>query len=183
MQRLRARALRARVREGQAGWTLVELLIGTSILSVVMGAVLALLSTTWANQPADQEWNHQVEDTRTGVYRMTRDLRQGTSISLLSAYRMSADVRLNGVTTHVLYQCDLGSVCTRKSSTGAPPSPGAGGDVIASHVRNVTNGVPVFTQPAPGYFKVTVQASATGTYTTNASHTLTYTDGFFARNN
>jgi prepilin-type N-terminal cleavage/methylation domain-containing protein len=183
MQRLRARVTRARVRAGQEGWTLVELLISVSILSVVMAAVLALLDTTWSHQPADQEWNHQIEDTRTGVYRMTRDLRQGTSISLLSAYRMSADVRLNGVTTHVLYQCDLGGVCTRKTSTGASPSAGAGGDVIANHVLNATNGVPVFTQPSPGYFKVAVQASATGSYTTNASHTLTYTDGFYARNN
>ena len=159
------------------------MLIGASILSVVMGAVLSLLATTWAKQPADQEWNHQVEDTRTGVYRMTRDLRQGTSITVLSAYRMSADVRLNGVTQHLLYQCDLSGVCTRKASSGAPPSPGPGGAVMTRHVVNVANGVPVFTQPSPGYFKVTVQASATGAYKTNASHTLTYTDGFYARNN
>jgi prepilin-type N-terminal cleavage/methylation domain-containing protein len=174
---------RGRIRDPQSGFTLVEMLIAAAIMSVVMGAVLALLSATWSNQPADQEWNHQVEDTRTGVYRMTRELRQGTAISLISGYRISADVRLNGVVQHVLYQCDVAGTCTRKASAAGVPATGPGGEVVARNVLNAANGVPVFTQPSTGFFKVLVQVAATGSYQTPASHTLTYTDGVYARNN
>src|SRR5437868_1395519 len=52
---MRARPVAARVRSGESGWTLIELLVSSVILVVMLTAVLALLEATNAAAPRDQE--------------------------------------------------------------------------------------------------------------------------------
>src|SRR5207302_54087 len=51
---MRARPVAARVRSGESGWTLIELLVSSVILVVMLTAVLALLEPTNAAAPRAQ---------------------------------------------------------------------------------------------------------------------------------
>ena len=174
-------------RDGEAGWSLVEVLMVLLLLSIVVGSTLSLLEKTWAQTPRDLEWNYTIQDTRTAVYRMTRELRQATNVTLISGYRISGDVVLSGQTQHVLWQCDIGTTCTRSATVApaAPPAQGAGGAVMIRYVENTTQApqVPVFTQPSTKFFQVVVKVRAAGARDVGtASHTVTFTDGFDGRN-
>ena len=117
---------------------------------------------------------------------MTRELRQGLNVTLVTGYVVSADVVVSGATQHVLYQCDLSSSCTRKSTTApaAAPTRGAGGAPVISNLQNytLTVPVPVFTAPVSRYWKVTVIIRSAGALTTGHTHNVSLSDGFYARN-
>jgi prepilin-type N-terminal cleavage/methylation domain-containing protein len=171
----------------QAGFTLVEQLVSMVILAIIVGATLTALETMMKAAPADQEWNQTVADTQAGIYRMTRELRQGTNVTLVTGYVVSADVVVGGATQHVLYQCDLSSTCTRKATTApaAAPVRGAGGAPVVKYLQSYTLEKPVFTSPSSKYFEVKVivrSAGAVTTAQTKHSHSVSLTDGFYARN-
>jgi prepilin-type N-terminal cleavage/methylation domain-containing protein len=175
----------------QDGFTLIEQLVAMVILAIVIGATLTALETLMRAAPADQEWGHTVSETQSGLYRMTRELRQGTSMTLVTGYVMSADVAVSGKTVHVLYQCDLSSSCTRKSTIApaAAPARGAGGAPViglgatgGGYLKNLALTKPVFTESASKYFKVEVIVNSAGPLTTKHTHNVTLVDGFFARN-
>jgi prepilin-type N-terminal cleavage/methylation domain-containing protein len=176
--------MRERVR-AQAGFTLIEQLVAMVILAIVVGATLTALDTLMRASPADQEWSHTVANTQSGIYRMTRELRQGVNFSVLSAgYAISADVVKGGATTHVLYQCNQSKTCTRKSTTAptAAPTTGAGGTTVISSVENVALSTPSFESPSSKYYQVKVIVRSAGAVTTKHTHNVTLTDGFYARN-
>lgn len=168
----------------QAGYTVVELVIAAGLLTIVVGVALSALTSMLQAQPASQEWGHTVASAQAGMYRMTRELRQGANVKLISGYKMSADVVVSGATQHVLYQCDLSSSCTRKSTTAptAPPAEGAGGAAVISSLQNFALGTAVFTSPSSRYYQVAVIVRSAGTLTTAHTHNVYLTDGFFARN-
>jgi prepilin-type N-terminal cleavage/methylation domain-containing protein len=181
--RSRASRMRERIWD-QGGFTLIEQLVAMVILAIVVGATLTALETMLKAAPADQEWSHTVANTQAGIYRMTRELRQGVNVTLVTGYVMSADVVFGGKTQHVLYQCDLSSSCTRKSTTApaAVPARGAGGATVISSLQNFSLGTPVFTSPSSRYYQVAVIVRSAGELTTKHTHNVTLTDGFFARN-
>jgi prepilin-type N-terminal cleavage/methylation domain-containing protein len=183
MLRLRASGLRKRL-SAQAGFSLVEQLVTMVLLSVVVGLTLTALETLVRAAPANQEWAHTVADTQAGLYQITRELRQGSNVTLVTPYVASADVVTKSGTLHVLYQCDLNSSCTRKSTTAptAAPTRGAGGAVFVKSLQSFTLGTPVFTSPSAKYFQVAVIVRSAGTLSTVNTHNVTLTDGFFARN-
>jgi type II secretory pathway pseudopilin PulG len=183
----RAFATIAQIRDrlrAQAGFTLVEQLVAFVALGLVVGATLTVLNSLMRAAPVDQEWGHTIANTQAGMYTMTRELRQGTNVTLVTGYVMSADVLVNGATQHVLYQCDLGNYCTRKSTTAptAAPSRGAGGTTLMSNVENNALGTVVFTSPASKYYQLQVIVRSAGALKTAHTHNVTLTDGFFARN-
>jgi hypothetical protein len=153
----------------QAGFTVIEQVVAAGLLAFVVGIALTALNSMMRAQPADQEWGHTVANGQAGIYQMTRELRQGLNVKLISGYRMSADVS---------------SSCTRKSTTApaAPPAEGAGGAPVITSLQNVSVGTPVFTSPSSRYFQVAVILRSAGTLTTAHTHNVYLTDGFFARN-
>jgi prepilin-type N-terminal cleavage/methylation domain-containing protein len=170
-----------RLIEDQEGFTLVELLVTMLLLTIVLGATLNVLDSLTSAAPAEQEWSHTMADTQTAAYRMTRELRQATTLSLITPYVVSADIAASGTTSHVLYECDLNSSCTRKASTASAPTRGAGGEKLIGAVQNLALSSPVFTQ-AGKYFQVTLKVRSASTLTTAHAHVMTYSDGFLARN-
>lgn len=170
-----------RLIKDEDGVTLVELLVTTLLLTLVLGATLTVLDALSRAAPAEQEWSHTLANTQAAAYRMTRELRQATSVSLITPYVASADIAASGATKHVLYECDLNSSCTRKSSTTSPPARGTGGGLLIGAVQNVAQSVPVFTQSGK-YFQVTLKVRSAGALNTPHTHVMTYSDGFLARN-
>src|ERR1700682_3260471 len=91
MLRFRASGRRKRL-SAQAGCSLVEQLVTMVLLSVVVGLTLTALETLVRAAPANQEWAHTVADAQAGVYQITRELRQGVNVTLVTPYVASADV-------------------------------------------------------------------------------------------
>jgi prepilin-type N-terminal cleavage/methylation domain-containing protein len=173
-----------RLRE-QDGLTLVELLVAMLLLTIVIGCTLTALDSLSRAAPAVEESSHTVANARTTLYRITRELRQAASVTLVTGNVASADVAVAGVVKHVLYECDLNNRCTRKSTAApaaAPTRGPTGGELLIANVQNVALGVPVFTTPSAKYFQVQLKVRTAGSLNTQHNHVLTYTDGFFARN-
>ena len=153
-----------------------------SVFLIVIAATLTALSTIMKSSTASEQWGHTVGDTQTGMYSMTRELRQAQNVTLVTGYVVSGDVVVGGAIQHVLYQCDLASTCTRASSAVATPARGASGVSIINYVQNYALGVPVFTTPTSRYVQVTVKVRSAGSLTTAHTHVYSLTDGFFTRN-
>src|SRR3954470_18706914 len=175
----------------EAGWTLVELMITAGLLAVVLTAILSLLDTTNKLAPVDQERAHDLRETQVGVYRMTRELRQGHSLVQTGPYVVEAHVYAGGADHDVVYDCsgassapDYGQ-CIRYEKTGGSPGPST--PVVDGLLNKPGSGlVPVFTYTQHGgkttYGNVRVEVSAKGTKRNGYSHRIVFQDGFYLRN-
>jgi Tfp pilus assembly protein PilV len=183
----------ARLRAEESGFTLVELLVSSSLLVVILGAVLALLATTNKVQARDQERTHAVRDTQVGIYRMTRELRQAYSIVSSSGYTIRAHVWEQGVDHDVTFDCSGTSSagppygqCVRfeTGSSGQGPS-----TVVIDRLLNSSSSgkPPVFSFVANGsgrttYATVHLETPAKGARADGYLYTVVYDDGFYMRN-
>jgi type II secretory pathway pseudopilin PulG len=187
------RSIPARLRADEAGFTLVELLVASSILIVILGAVLALLQTSTRVEARDRERTHAIREAQVGVYRMTRELRQAYSITSSSGYSIQAHIFEQGSDHHVTYDC------TGTSSAGPPYGQcvrfetGASGQGPASVVidrlfNNEGSGrPPVFSFTTNGsgettFAEVHIEAPAKGEQADGYTHRVVFDDGFYMRN-
>ena len=193
-----------RLHESEGGFTLVELLVTILILGLVMGATISILTTTQRAVPGDIEASHTIEDAQVGLNRMTRELRQGTNVTIYDSGTADTTAPIDGDqitadfgTTRVLYMCDVALVnaapgetlrrCVRKAGTvSTPPTFNTVGktEQLFNAVRNSELGVNVFTAPSTKYFQIAIKTKSTGSVkvTTANPHTVTLSDAFYARN-
>jgi prepilin-type N-terminal cleavage/methylation domain-containing protein len=183
-----------RLHESEGGFTMVELLMVMLLLGVVLGATLGILTNARGFVGGDIQASHTVEDAQTGLNRMVRELRQATAITIYnnnsvatSGNQIVADVTLASGTVRVIYQCDLTSgtlkVCLRRqTATNVAPTfvtSTAGQRVVIEHVQNTTQ----FSSPSSKYYQLIIQVKSIGQMkSTAAGHSITLTDGFYARN-
>jgi prepilin-type N-terminal cleavage/methylation domain-containing protein len=194
-----AQRIAARIRS-ERGFTLTELLITMLILVVVLGATLALLDTSSKVAVNNNEQSISLGEAQTGVYRMTRDIRQAASTSYLSATPTTAgnalDVIVKGV--RVLYDCTRTSptnsaykACYRTTSSNtsvAPPT--TGGTAVIDRVLNGTtnDSTAVFTPlvpsgaTAPTGYTVQVDTPGKGSRRSGFAHLVSFNDAVYLRN-
>jgi prepilin-type N-terminal cleavage/methylation domain-containing protein len=195
-----ASRLTARLHAREDGFTLVELLVTILILGLVMGATVSMLSTTYAIVPGDIEASHSIEDAQVGINRMTRELRQATTIAVYDASaavagsnpsgdQIRADFGTAATAKVVIFQCNITSgalkACTRKEGTvGSAPTFGAGGSKLVDSISN--GATKVFSQPAGTpvkFYRVFIKIKSIGNVKSPRSgHSTTIDDGFYARN-
>jgi type II secretory pathway pseudopilin PulG len=179
--RLPLRRLRKRARSGggaEAGFTLPELLMVIMLSVFAFGALMLPMISTPKIASRDINRAHAIQDVQTGLYRMTRELRQAWAIYSTSGTSIDVATTLGGVTNRVLYKCDsqpAGSTyrqCIRTTATcnesTSPPTCNTapsttGGDVVVGRVLNGTSAAPT-----------TPVFSFTPTCTTSYTGTLTY---------
>jgi prepilin-type N-terminal cleavage/methylation domain-containing protein len=192
-----------RLRNQEGGFTLTELLVTILLLGLVMGAVIAMLTTAYKIVPGDIEWTHRIAATQNAMGKMTRDLRQATAITIKdsagtaviapanSGPQIAADVVLGGSIRHILYECT--TQCTRwmtTAPTAAPTTSSVAGNgvvksVVITDLQNNAQSVNAFAQPTATakYFTIDLRVKSTGSVKgTQKTHTVTFTDGFFGRN-
>ena len=148
-----------------------------AILPVILGAILSLSETTARLAPDDDERALLMDETRTGVYRMSRELRQATGNVSISAYAASFSIGATAIT----YDCSAPqpgvpgrSRCTRRAGS-APAAP------VLGHVLNSANSTPVFARTG-NYVEIRLQVAAAGDRKAGHDHTITLEDGAFMRN-
>jgi type II secretory pathway pseudopilin PulG len=182
------RKIRRRLAD-EAGFSLIEALVSTIVGLMVVGIGATVFTTAGRSQPDQVKRGASIQDSRNTIERMTREIRQGstvysstaTQLSLLTYVRSascggtSADAAIQ---CKVTYTCTSGN-CTRveappPGSTGSPGSPrtvvsglSASGIFRYGSSCNLTT-----TAGAPGYVCVTLTYPAG-----NGDDALTLRDG------
>jgi Tfp pilus assembly protein PilW len=123
-----------------AGFTLVELLVSTVLAMIVIGAGVMAFTASIQSQPRIDSQAHAIEQARTSMERMVRELRQGSTVSGASASQLSivtyVDSTCAGGSTstaiqcRVTYACSAGA-CTRRLAKPDGSSPTAATQVVS----------------------------------------------------
>jgi type II secretory pathway pseudopilin PulG len=78
-----------RLREDEAGLTLVEMLVASMMSVILLGAVVSMVLGAMRAQPDISERNQDVSSARYVLERMTREIRNGVRIDEASASKVS----------------------------------------------------------------------------------------------
>ncbi|HEV2874327.1 MAG TPA: hypothetical protein VGW14_04200 [Thermoleophilaceae bacterium] len=181
---------------GEAGYALTELLLVSTLLVIVLGAVLMLGEASQRIAPKETERAIVIRDSQVGMHRMTRELREshnvvspaaGTSASIFDAW-----VPTTGGERRVSYECNVAhptdtayTQCVRYDV--AANGTKSNGQVIVDRVLNGAAGstLPVFVRgsaPTTDYVKTTVEVASRGDRKTGYSTKILLEDGFYMRN-
>lgn len=147
---------------GEAGFTLIELMVSMAMGVVVLGAVLTMLVSSQNIQASNTEWADVIQEARTGLAAMTHDIRQAYSILSTSDNSIAFYATVGGTSYEIQYSCDEpqgeGTTfyeCVRREAaftgTKPPSSLPASGVPIIKDVLNGTSAEkePVFTKYEP----------------------------------
>jgi prepilin-type N-terminal cleavage/methylation domain-containing protein len=192
--RTRSPLRRVRRLAGQDGFTLIEMLVVTLLLSGVVAALVGPMVTSQRVQNRDASYAAAQQEARTGLDSMVSQIRQARVILSTDSNAVEMNVSLNGTAEHVYYECDVaqpGSTqyrqCVRVQAAAgsALPSLSTGTAVI----RNLTNGTtadPVFSfaadPAAPYYMTATIKVPASDGTTGGLQHSIVLSDGALMRN-
>jgi len=181
----------SRLRTGEAGYSLIELLLVMSMMVVVLGAVLSLADVAQRSTPKDLERAHAIRDAQVGLDRMTRELRQTHTVVAYSDYTIEVKAWVGGQERQITYDCsdpqpsETGyNRCIRKEIASTASYP-----VISRILNGPSSSTPspvfTYTTNASGqitYVKATVEASAKGDLKQGFTHRVALHDGFYMRN-
>lgn len=156
--------LRARLRE-ERGFQLIELLLVISLLSIVLGAVLALLDVTGQTAPKHIERGQRVREGETAVGRITRDVQNAKSATVTSSRVLDLVVQVRTGDASVAYKsvridCSTGQSCVR--TQGPVGGPLGSPETLVTGVANTDVFTPTPSSGAPGYIGVTLALSLQG---------------------
>jgi prepilin-type N-terminal cleavage/methylation domain-containing protein len=161
------RGTRARIRaaagEG-AGFTLPELLIATVLSLVVIGGAVMAFSASMNDQPKLNSQAAGIQQARTTMEQLTRELRQGSTVPSASASQLSIVTYVNSTTCggahasssiqcRVTYSCSSGA-CTRTEAKPDGTSPGPAVQVVSGLSSNNVFTYTPPTSTAPAYVSV-----------------------------
>ena len=173
--------LLSRLRDQQAGFTLIEVTITAALLSFIVLAILAISDNTTKHAVQDQERAHVIREAQVGLHRMTRELRQAYTINSNTATSMSVQVLVGGVGTTVVYNCGVVHP-TDASLRRCTRTVGVDTVVVVDRIKPGT----VFTYDGfspPRYVQARVSVPAKGERTTSGhAFSIVLDDGFYMRN-
>jgi type II secretory pathway pseudopilin PulG len=168
---------------GEAGYALTELLVVSSLLVIVLGAVLTLGEASQRIAPKESERAQVMREAQVGLHRMTRELRHAYVAPTVTGATIQADVVAGATSRTVRYDCNVAhptdtayTQCLRYVVTGG--TPGAGQVVI----DRVLNGSAVFTLTGTNYVRALVEVAARGDLADGYDHRVVLDDGFYMRN-
>jgi prepilin-type N-terminal cleavage/methylation domain-containing protein len=186
---------------GEAGFTLVELLVSMSLLTIVMGALLGIADSSLPVAARDQERAHVLGEAQSGLDRMTRELRQATKVVWTSptADAIWFEVDRTGSTVEVLYDCRVQPVgkpyrqCVKATGTNPAVAPSvASGRVVIDRVLNGTAAAathptvfsfsPNATSPVQISAEIVVAAQGERHSRRDYTHQFVLDDGVYMRN-
>jgi hypothetical protein len=171
-------------RRGEAGYALTELLVVSSLLVVVLGAILMLGEASQSVAPKETERAQVIREAQVGLHRMTRELRHAYVAPTVTGSQIDATIADNsGAAMHVRYDCNASSpsdaaytACRRYVVSGGNAT---GGEVV---IDRVLNGTTVFTLTGTNYVRALVEVAARGDLKDGYDHKVALDDGFYLRN-
>lgn len=176
----------AQLRRGEAGLTLIELMLAAAIGLIVVGGAMTVFLGAVRSEPRTAKQVDAIQKARVTAERITRELRQGVelpttpSASQLAVITYVKSASCGGaagttaIACRVTYTCASGS-CTRVESQPNGSAPGAATTVAEGLASNkVFSYVPDASDP--GYVGVTFEVAA------GDGGTVTLGDGVALRN-
>ena len=169
------------------GFTLPELLIATMIGLIVIGAAVTAMTVGVNSQPRLNSQAASVQQARTTMERITRELRQGSSVPTATASQLSIVTYVNSATCggtpanssipcRATYTCAAGA-CSRTEAKPDGTAPGPAVQVVSElSSTNVFSYTPP-TSTAPASVGVTLSFAAQG-----ANQGITLSDAAALRN-
>jgi type II secretory pathway pseudopilin PulG len=170
----------ARIARDESGFTLIELLFSFVLLTLVLAAASISLITSQTVASDGIEQQNSIQEAETGLYRMTRELRQG-------------QVPAGGtLPTTAGYHA-----CVRYTTTSLAVRPGPGCvscigltaetviDRLVNGVSPGANGTAIFTPNSastPTRYDVTIQVPAKGAKRSGSMATVAFDDAIYLRN-
>jgi len=179
----RARTITAEER----GFTLPELLLATVLGLLVIGAAVTAFTSAIQSQPRINSQAAAIQQARTMMERVTRELRQGSSVPSASASQLSIVTYVHSATCggaassssiscKVTYSCSAGA-CSRTEARPDGTSPGAAVQVVSGLSSTNVFSYTAPTATAPAYVGVTLAFPAKG-----GTDAINLTDGAALRN-
>lgn len=168
------------------GFTLVELLVGIFMMLVTAAAAMALLTSTVRNEAPLRERSADIQKARTMVERVTRELRQGRTVSGATSSQLQILTYVNrascgGDPATTVRLCRVTYTCSGSSCTRTEQDPNGGGTGSAAEVASGLISPAIFhylpTESEAEFVGVTVGFPAQG-----GDDSVTVTDGVTLRN-
>ena len=169
------------------GFTLPELLIATVIGLVVIGGAVTAMTAGVSSQPRLNSQAASVQQARTSMERITRELRQGSSVPTATASQLSIVTYVKRATCggaaantsiacRVTYTCSSGG-CSRTEAKPDGTAPGPAVQVLTGLSSNSVFSYTAPTSTAPASVGVTLAFAAQG-----ANQGITLSDAAALRN-
>jgi Tfp pilus assembly protein PilW len=186
---MRVLSRRLRGARGEAGMTLIELLVASAMGVVLLGAVGTMMVGSLRQQPQVTRKVADVQTARWVMERFTRELRAGVVIDKASASSVSFKTYVRRSTcggagvpssSSPSIKCEVTYTCSGSSCTRLEAAPGVYTGTATTIFTGLNNSSSVFTYlPAttPTYVGISITIPVSGS---NASTTLT--DGSSLRN-
>jgi prepilin-type N-terminal cleavage/methylation domain-containing protein len=174
------------IRADERGFTLPELLVATLIALLVTSAGLYVLEGAVRNQPKISERAARIQEGRTLIERITRELRQGETVTNATASGFKVltyidQVTCGGQPSTSANFCQVTYACTATACTRTLRNPNGSGSAASQTVANGITGPNVFSyQPSavnPSYLGVRLVYPAAG-----GDDAVTLDDGVALRN-
>jgi prepilin-type N-terminal cleavage/methylation domain-containing protein len=127
----------------QDGFTLIEMTVASALGLLVTTAAFSALETGQRTQLRDSEWALVIQEGRTGVARMTSEIREAYSIRSDSSFAIDFYAAIGGKDYEINYNCEEKQTgtefkqCVRKSAEVGKSLP-AKGQAIVKYVLNGT---------------------------------------------
>jgi competence protein ComGC len=180
------------------GFTLVELLIAAAASVVLLGGVLSMLTSSQRIENRDTEWALTMQEGRAGLSRMTREIRQASSVFSAGGSSIDFAATFEGQKKEIYYDCEVAQAgttfreCVRVAVNYGSVLPSlSSGQVI---VRDLLNGTthdpsdPVFSftpdavAPTLAALKFALPAGGTLSGSAGYSHQVVLTNDAYMRN-
>jgi prepilin-type N-terminal cleavage/methylation domain-containing protein len=172
----------------ERGFMLIELLVVVALLGVILSAILLFGDTAHRLSPKEQARAHAIQEAQTGIFRMTRELRQAHQLHTAQPLVIDVNVNSGGVDRRVRYECDESHPTVASYRRCVRFETGVPDQVVVDRVLNTTS-VFSYTTDVDGdtsYVKVAIdvparaerQVGAVGGY----QHQISLYDGVYLRN-
>jgi prepilin-type N-terminal cleavage/methylation domain-containing protein len=171
----------------ERGFALVELLVVITLLSVILSAILLFADTAHKVTPKEQERSMAIQQAQTGIYRMTRELRQAHQVNMAQPLVIDVNYASSGVNRQVRYDCDEPHPTVASYSRCVRMEAGQPNEVVVDRVLNKTT-IFTYSTNADGaitYVRVAIDVPARGERNVDGDgydHQIGLYDGFYLRN-
>lgn len=172
---------------GEAGFSLIELIVVMAMLAAALGSILTVIERTTRLSTEDRERAHAIRDAQVELDGVVREARQAFRVNASTGNRLDVTLHRSGTTRRVVFDCTVAHptlAATRRCMRQEVLADGSltAARVAIDRVRNAT--VFAYT-PATGateHIAVTVEAPASRELRSGRNHLIRLNDGFAVRN-
>ncbi len=171
-------ALLRRRLAGNGGFTLVEVVVAAALAIGVFVAILSMLDNSQRVEARDSEWALTLQDARSGLARIAREVRQASKVEKAEAGTIDFFARIGTSSYHVRLECGVAESATRYKCVRFAAEEGKSLPATGTRiVGGVLNGSEVFkyfkdgaaNTTEPDYVTLKLEVPASGALTQSGS--------------